>query len=229
MGDGRIGDPLRVSEPARVEGGLVEGEAGVAEGAVVLQETVHVDAPAREDPHEAVAAPHGVEQEARRPGRGPGVVGSPQCGPRFGQRADREAVPRGEHLVVAERFGARGTPGLQRGQGLRQHPVQLRARHSLPAGDRVRIVGQVENVPPLEVPGVAHVVDPRQETGGVRAQNVPHLGGCPQVEGALLALGVGVAGRSEDALRRRKVLEHVVERLSRQRAPGGAPRAGAPW
>ena len=231
-GDRLLRDPGRLREPAGVEGGLVEGEAGVAQGAVVREEAFDVDAAGGEDAEEAPVAPHRFQEEARGPLRRAGVAGAPQRRAGLGERADGEAVPGGEDLLVAERLGAGGPVGLQRGEGPLQHPVEFHARDPLLAGDRVEVVREVQDVPPLEVAGVAHVVDARQEPRLVRAEQFGDLGRGPDVEGALLvgavlALRVRVPSRIEGAVRGREVLEDVVQRFFRDRAEvAGAEEVG---
>ena len=113
--------------------------------------------------------------------------------------------------------------GLQGGEGVAHHAAQLVAPDPLLPRHRVDVVREVQDVAPLEVARVAHVVDARQEPRLFRAEQLPDLRRGPEVEGALLVravlpLRVGVARRVEGAVRGREVLEQVVERLLRDRA-----------
>ncbi len=125
------------------------------------------------------AAPDGGVQEPRllQPGREPG------------ETADGQPVPRGDHLVVAVGTDTGRPRGEQSGPDVQ------------PAVDVVRVLQQLQHRGPvLEGPGVGH----REQLGGpgpvVLTQGLDQLLRRPDVEHALLALGVGVQGRGEAAL-----------------------------
>ena len=145
-----------------------------------------------------------VEQHARRRARGVQVVRALQDGARVGERAHHQRVPRrqalvvgrGAHAPLAHLQQARADPLAHLGLGLRS----ARLQH---VGPR-RPVGEVAGVRRAE---------PAERGVGVRAECADELGGRPDVEASLLALGVRVERAVEPAVRRPHLAQRPVERL----------------
>ena len=148
----------------------------------------------------AVGVAHLAEQELRAGDGGIAVVGTLERRARVGQGGDHQRVPGGQPLVVERR------------------PHALLARFPQPRLDLIQPLGirrRAHRCPAaLEVgrPGHAEV---RERNLGevVVAERGPHLLGRPDVEAALLALGVGVERRREAALLLAQVAQRPVERL----------------
>ena len=128
----------------------------------------------------------------------------PQQRPGLRERRDRQPVPGGDHLVVPRGPGPGGAGREQPGPDAR------------PALGVVGVLPQLQGRGALlERAGGGH----RQQRGRpgavVRAEHGVELGGRPDVEEALLALGVGVEGGREPALRGAQLAEQEVGRLAR--------------
>ena len=210
-------------EPAGFQRGCVEADQRVAEACDIVQkgaDRLLSDATRRTvDPRVQEAwARVGVgltELTQEEVGRGPGdpeVVVPAECGARFREGADRQCVPRDDHLFVAERVFASAARLLQPAATACQKDLQVGGVDTLRRGDRRHGVWQVQDVPTFEVAALGHVVDSAEERRVVTQEFVDLVGG-PHVEDALFPLRVGVAGRIEAAVRVTEVLGDVVECL----------------
>ena len=154
--------------------------------------------PAAQQP--AILGAQLAEHEVRRRARGVEVVVPLEHRARVGERGDHQRVPGGQPLVVEARPDALGA-----------HVVE-------PLPPCVAALGLARpahgDVPPLEVAAVGGA-EPRDRLVGVRLalERGPHLLDAPDVELALLALGVGVERGVEAALGAAHLAERPVERL----------------
>ena len=148
---------------------------------------------------------HAVAHEREGGGGGGDPFGAAEHRADGGERRDHEAVPVGEHLVVAARRHA-----------LRP-VVEQRLAHCRKARLVGRLAGRrrreaVENGAAFPVAGRAHVVD-RLEIGSVGAEQTVDFLLRPGVEPAFLALAVGVDRAGEAAVGRRHLAQHPGHRL----------------
>ena len=199
------------------EGRLVEGEEAVDEAGVVLEVAVEVRRPVPPRPEQTAVRVQRFEHEGGVLLRGLAVAGLAEHHRRLGERPQREAVPRGQHLVVGG--------GRHAGRAFRQQAAAHRlqafeerfAGHPEIAAGRLGTVGHVQYVVPLEVAGPAHAVEAVEDRGVGLAEQRLDLLGVPHVVLALHTLAVGVLGGEEAALGVAEVAEEVVERLTDDR------------
>ena len=133
----------------------------------------------------------------RHGGRRP--VGTARGRRRLGQRRAEHGVPLGEHLVVE--------PGRTR--PARAANRSRRAASTSAGRSSGRARGPAQDGATLEVPLRRDPVPLGGHGGPRRPEDLGQLGRGPQVEAALLALGVGVLGRVQPPVRRRQRAEHV--------------------
>ena len=182
----RVGKPLdhrvcqlaRGHEAARVERRLVEAQQRLDQEGVVLEVAVELCGAVLEAPQQApIAVAKIAQDEFRAPRCGLEIVRALQHGPRVGERGDHQRVPGGQPLVVQPRPDALRATVVQAAANL------LQSRRS--------IVTAGEDVAPLEVAGFdgPEVAD---RGAGVVAESLAELVERPDVEAALLPLGVRV-------------------------------------
>ena len=195
----------------------------------VQQESVVVEqrrdlrlAPAADREETPVAAPEGVEQEGARGLRLPegGVV--PEHPVRLREGGHRERVPGQQHLVVEPRphpAGARGEQPSPRPGQSRPHFV---TRDAEPLRERLVVGNAPEDRPAFPVPLGAEVVGGGEQRR-LRTQHFLDLRRLPDIEPALLALGIRVERREEAALGALHLPAHPVEGRPRRLGAAGIP------
>ena len=202
-GDRRTGEIAGLLEPAPLEGRLVQRQQRLEQEGVVLQVCVELRLAVLVGAQEAAfGVAQGAQHELGAAARRVKVVLASQHRAGLGQGGDHQRVPGGEALVVEARPDplrarlAEGPAGLGEALGL----------------GRRRAARQVEDASPLEV---ARLGDPVVVDRLLRrlAQHGADLLRRPDVEAALLALGVGVERRVEAALRPAHLAQRPVERL----------------
>ena len=180
----------RRGEPARRAGGLVQREQAVGQRGVVVEHTRrgadHAVARGAAQPSVDEMA---LQQQVGRTGGGGHPGGPVERSPAFGERDDRQAVPRGDHLVVAGGLRAGGAGGQERGP------------HPFPARGVVGVGGELQRRRPvLERARRGDREELRRPGPVLGAEDLGELRGRPGVGLALHAVGVGVERRGEAAL-----------------------------
>ena len=185
--DHPIGCLPRRFEPANLKARLVERQQGLDQIGVVLEIGVEPPAALLPGPQQpSIVAAKLVQDELRAPGRCLQVVVALQDGARLRESADRQRVPGGEALVVEPGPDPLVPGRAQNGADLTE-PVR---RLSGAAGGDVEDVRALE-VAPLGGAEPAHdLVGPLGQSAG--RQPRPDLVGSPDIELALLTLGVSV-------------------------------------
>ncbi len=153
-------------QPARLAGGLVQGEESLGEVAVVVEDARGAaDRPAAGGAtqpavdevlaqHEVRAGPRRLDQRRRSEQR-----------PSLAEAGDGQAVPGGDHLVVTRRLGP-GGPGLEQP---RSHPV--------PPGRVLRVAAELEGGGAvLEGPTVGDAQQLRRSGAVDRSEHLAELG-----------------------------------------------------
>ena len=133
---------------------------------------------------------------------------------RLGHRAQHQAVPAREDLVVEAGTYASLARVVQDVTRALDRGAQLRHRHPLRARHRLRVVRHEQDVPPLEVPFRRHPPVRAQQRRVLAEQRV-ELARVPYVVAALVALAVRVERRVEPAFGRRHPPCEPAERLLR--------------
>ena len=128
---------------------------------------------------------HVLHDEAEGGGGGLQPLGAVEHARGVGERGDHQPVPVGQHLVVPA--------GANAARAARQQ-LAAHVRQGLLLGGRAqqRIAQAVEDGVAFPVAGFRHVVGLREHLGIGLAQHLDDLGLAPDVELALLALGIGV-------------------------------------
>src|SRR6185503_12124701 len=103
--DRAVGDPARLEQPAYVAGRDVELDETVRDVRVIVEEAAAADPAVADAPqHAAVLAAERPEKEVAQPHGGLEPVVPLEAPGRLGERREREAIPRGDRLVVAKRL-----------------------------------------------------------------------------------------------------------------------------
>ena len=199
-------------EPATGAGRFVEIEEPANQECVVLEVGARAGPAGDGAPHQPLLpVDRALEEKVRCLRRDLGIARLPhrEGAPREG--ADGQAVPGGEHLVVAK--GRRPV-----GPGREELGVSHREPRALGLVDRS--ARQVQDAPPLEVAAGPNPVDLRDPARFLGAEHPLELGRGPGEEPPLLALAagrgaVGIGRRVEAALRRPHLPREIVQGLSR--------------
>ena len=184
---------LPARKPALVGGRFVEREAAVGQRRVILEEGGHGGAPAGVNAQQAAL---GVAQLAENP-LGGALRGGDKARlfeqrPRPRQRVDRQPVPGRDHLGVGGRRDALGALREQRRAAAFERVAQRLRLDVQPAGDGLRVVGDVENRLPLKVSTDIHTPVAAGDLRVVRRQQREQLLAGPDEILALDPLGVRV-------------------------------------
>ena len=206
-----VGELLGRPEPAVGEGRLVEGEQSVDEAGVVLEVAVQVRGAVLPRAEKTAVGVQRLKHEGRVELRGLAVAWLAERARRLGQRPQRQAVPRGGHLVVGGRWHA-GRALLEQAGAHRPEALEERVAGEPERAPRgLGAVGHVQYVAPLEVAGPTHAVvavEDRRVGLAERGLDLPLL---PHVVLPLHALAVGVLGGEEAPQGVAEVAEQVVE------------------
>ena len=224
-----LGQAHRLAQPPRVARCPVQLQEALHEERVVVEEGGHVGA----------ALPEGVEQRAPRAVHHPREheIGGPlgrrdvarlgQARPRAGHRADHQAAPVGEHLVVGERPLAARAGVEERAAARLEPPPQIGFRQP----PRSRLLGKGG----VQEQHVALALERRRSLEAVHRAEEPPLGpgqravqllGRPGVVGALVSVRLGVDRREEASLGARHLAQHEVEGEARHPVEARPRREG---
>ncbi len=175
-------------EPLEVEGRLVQAQQSVRDCRLILEvsgqhgATIFVAAP-----HPAARAQR-LQQESRIPLGGRDQLALIQRASSFGKRAQHQAVPGGDNLLVPV--------GVRAPVANSHQAIAHRGQHL--GGIRC---DRVENVPAFEIASLRHVEGGRDSRCILVAQRGFEFSRSPQIELSLLALAVGVETRVKAAFR----------------------------
>ncbi len=137
--DGEEREPTRLEQPAQLARRDVELDQPVRDVRVVVEEAEAARPPVADRAVEAaVVRGERAEQELTEPPRRVEPVGALEPVAGLGERGEREAVPRGERLVVAERLRARVALG--------EHALP-ELRLELAAHDVAAVLERLEHAP----------------------------------------------------------------------------------
>ena len=195
----------------------------------VQQESVVVEqrrdlrlAPAADREETPVVAPEGVEQEGARGLRLPegGVV--PEHPVRLREGGHRERVPGQQHLVVQPRPHPPGARGEQPSPRPGQSRLHFVTRDAEPLRERLVVGNAPEDRPAFPVPLGAQVVGGGEQRR-LRTQHCLDLRRLPDIEPALLALGIRIERREEAAFGAPHLPAHPVEGRPRRLGAAGIP------
>ena len=200
------GDPFLGLRQVRCRAGhLEQGDRGARHVGVIVEHRRGLEPAVAIAVVEPSVGGHAVAHEGEGGGRCCDPVGAVEHRANGGKGVDHEAVPVGEHLVVATRRHALRPLTEQRLARRRKarlfHPLAGRRRCE-----------PVEDDAAFPVAPGAHVVD-RLEVGSVGAEQAIDFLRRPGIERAFLALAVGVEGAGEAAVGRRHLAKHPGHRL----------------
>ncbi len=216
VGEGALEQPLRLAQPANLTARLVQVDQPLGQVGVVLQVGIEVRLPGPIGSQQAAVLARERRQDevggAFRRFDVSWVADHPVA---LGQRADHQAVPGGEDLVVQAGLHPVLAGRVHFGARLGQRPLKLVGADAEVRGDGLQRVRRVGYALPLPIAAALDVVVGVEPPRLFFVQHLGDLFRRPDEELPLHAFRVGVGGRVDAALRRRHLAQDVVERLHR--------------